>query len=220
MCSFFDEIYKLQGELNVIIGRDTINSSDKYGWLYDYLEAFDSEVFELKNCINWKHWIAESKNGKQYLTILDPANAKLETIDILHFFVSICQITDIQKLDFIDPMEIPPINTPSVDIFVNCNKLLESSLQLKKFTGYDSKLFGFLKGRTEIVQPIDSIIKCEIILEMWFYLQTIFKALELDKEHILDIYKQKHAVNIERQKNNYAQTTKTEEDNEMIKKNL
>jgi len=88
-----EEIWKLQGELNTIIGRDTINDLNKHEWIFDYAIALHDEATELFNCTNWKFWSSEGRD-KQYLKIIDYKNAKIEAIDCLHFLVSLMQVCD------------------------------------------------------------------------------------------------------------------------------
>ena len=48
------------------------------------------------------------------------------------------------------------------------------------------------------------------------FLVSAMLCAGLDAERVADIYRQKHAVNLARQKAGYSQSTKTEEDNRSI----
>jgi len=50
-----------------------------------------SECHELQDCLSWKHWYREAKQGRQY-QLQDLQNARVEAIDILFFWISICQL--------------------------------------------------------------------------------------------------------------------------------
>jgi len=66
----------MQGELNKLVGRDTINDPNKYEWVNDYKLAFLMEAFELIDCVCWKWWSKEYKEGRKG-EILDLENAKI-----------------------------------------------------------------------------------------------------------------------------------------------
>jgi hypothetical protein len=59
--------------------------------LKNYLDALQAECFELRECLLWKHWYREAKEGRQY-ELRDVQNARVEAIDMLFFWVSICQL--------------------------------------------------------------------------------------------------------------------------------
>jgi hypothetical protein len=59
--------------------------------LKNYLDALTSECHELQDCLSWKHWYREAKEGKQY-QLQDLQNARVEATDILFFWISICQL--------------------------------------------------------------------------------------------------------------------------------
>lgn len=98
MEDIFKKIYKMQHELNILVGRDTINDPEKQKWLFDYTFAASSECQELMDCCNWKFWSDEGHTD-QYQKILNLKNSKIEAIDILHFLISIFQILDMTPDD-------------------------------------------------------------------------------------------------------------------------
>ncbi len=69
------------GELPVTVGRA----------LKNYIDAMVSECHELQECLSWKHWYKEAKQGRQY-ELQDVQNARVEATDMLFFWISICQI--------------------------------------------------------------------------------------------------------------------------------
>ena len=98
----FELIYKMQHDLNCIIGKDTINDPNKLDWLFGYAYQVSDESRELEKCSLTKWWVQEYKNGgKLFETILDVNNAKIEAIDILHFLMSIFQILDMTPKDIL-----------------------------------------------------------------------------------------------------------------------
>jgi len=99
-----DEIYEMQQNLNKYIGRDTVSSNIKQNWLFDYSEALEAEIRELKNCCLWKWWVKEFKDNQedQFNKIIDFDNAKIEAIDCLHFLISIFQILDMSPNDIFE----------------------------------------------------------------------------------------------------------------------
>lgn len=64
----------------------------------NYLDALDAERSELRDCLSWKHWYREAKEGRQY-QLTDLQNARVEAIDILFFWISICQLLGLAPAD-------------------------------------------------------------------------------------------------------------------------
>jgi len=96
----FEMIYRMQHELNCIVGKDTINDPNKLNWLFGYAYQINDEARELEKCCLTKWWVEEYKNGgKLFETILDKENAKIEAIDVLHFLMSVFQILDMTPKD-------------------------------------------------------------------------------------------------------------------------
>lgn len=105
------DIWPLQAELNRRAGFDTaglgqaLNDAIAAGTpeqveelrtsvgraLKNYLDALTSECHELQDCLSWKHWYREAKEGRQY-QLQDLQNARVEATDILFFWISICQL--------------------------------------------------------------------------------------------------------------------------------
>ncbi len=105
------DIWPLQAELNSRAGFDTaglgkaLAEAEASGnleaatdlrtevgrALKNYLDALTSESHELQDCLSWKHWYQEAKEGRQY-QLQDLQNARVEATDILFFWISICQL--------------------------------------------------------------------------------------------------------------------------------
>jgi hypothetical protein len=66
--------------------------------LKNYLDAMASECHELQDCISWKHWYKEAKEGRQH-ELRDVQNARVEAIDMLFFWISICQLLGLTPED-------------------------------------------------------------------------------------------------------------------------
>ncbi|HUW81751.1 MAG TPA: hypothetical protein VMZ31_03000 [Phycisphaerae bacterium] len=64
----------------------------------NYLDALVAECMELQDCLSWKHWYKEAKEGRQY-ELRDLQNGRVEAIDILFFWVSICQLLGLEPTD-------------------------------------------------------------------------------------------------------------------------
>jgi len=109
--SSFEDLWPLQADLNRKTGFDTeglgkalieaINSGDSKRAdelklqvgrvLKNYIDALADECHELQQCLAWKHWYREAKMGRQY-ELQDLQNARVEAIDMLFFWLSICQL--------------------------------------------------------------------------------------------------------------------------------
>ncbi len=64
----------------------------------NYLDALASECHELQDCLSWKHWYKEAKAGRQY-ELRDIQNARVEAIDMLFFWISLCQLLGLSPED-------------------------------------------------------------------------------------------------------------------------
>lgn len=77
-----------QGGLRVEVGRA----------LKNYIDALAAECGELQDCLSWKHWYREAKQGRQH-ELQDIQNARVEATDMLFFWVSICQLLGLTPAD-------------------------------------------------------------------------------------------------------------------------
>ena len=224
-----EEIWKLQGELNTIIGRDTINDPNKHEWIFDYAIALHDEATEMFNCCNWKFWSSEGRD-KQYLKIIDYKNAKIEAVDCLHFLISLMQVCN-YKLD-IDYYETfwtdinkslkgkhKVLSKYSVDLISDSVMLMNT---VQDFLDDDSINVFERKYPKEFKNQLDENNELfQIILKNCMTLLiTVFVILDFEKEDLLKIYKMKHEKNMLRQKNGYSVINKTEADNDEIKNNI
>ena len=106
-----EDIWPEQAALNARAGFDTqalgtkLAAAERAGELPDaggvrlevgralkcYIDALASECAELQDCLSWKHWYREAKQGRQY-ELRDVQNARVEVADMLFFWISICQL--------------------------------------------------------------------------------------------------------------------------------
>lgn len=112
-----EDIWPLQAELNRKSGFDTValgaaldetvgdqtpdqqeRRTEAGRALKNYLDALVSECNELQDCLSWKHWYREAKEGRQY-QLQDVQNARVEAADMLFFWVSICQLLGLSTED-------------------------------------------------------------------------------------------------------------------------
>jgi hypothetical protein len=66
--------------------------------LKNYIDALSSECHELMGCLAWKHWYKEARAGRQH-ELRDLQNARVEAVDLLFFWVSICQLLGLSPAD-------------------------------------------------------------------------------------------------------------------------
>lgn len=101
-----EDIWPLQASLNARAGFDTeglgrtlreegeaITPETKLAvgrCVKNYVDAMSAECHELLECLAWKHWYSEAKEGRQY-EMQDLQNARVEATDMLFFWISICQ---------------------------------------------------------------------------------------------------------------------------------
>lgn len=99
-----NELFRLQGELNRRVGMDTAAMKDHFDarvagrWINDYLAAMSNELEELRDCTFWKHWCAESRQGRRF-ELHDLQNARVEVIDMLFFWISLAQCVGLDADD-------------------------------------------------------------------------------------------------------------------------
>ncbi len=102
-----DELFQRQAELNRRIGFDPQVLREDFDpklageWLNNYLMAMSNELEELRDCIYWKHWCAEAKEGRRF-EIHDLQNARVEVIDLLFFWISIAQCLGLNAEDVME----------------------------------------------------------------------------------------------------------------------
>ncbi len=96
-----DRIFEMQRELN----RFTFERNDlpdferiprdrrlQNEWLRNYALAMSQEIAELVDSTNWKWW-------RTKVDLFDEQNIRVELIDILHFWVSACQVMGMSAED-------------------------------------------------------------------------------------------------------------------------
>ena len=107
-----EDIWPLQAALNKKAGFDTQGIGEALTddspspeallaagrALKNYLDALASECHELHDCLSWKHWYREAREGRQY-QLQDLQNARVEATDMLFFWVSICQLLGLTPAD-------------------------------------------------------------------------------------------------------------------------
>ena len=113
-----EDIWPLQAELNAKAGFDTaamgaaLAAAERDGTLPDaggmrtevgralknYTDALAAECHELQECLSWKHWYREAREGRQY-ELQDIQNARVEATDMLFFWISICQLLGLAPAD-------------------------------------------------------------------------------------------------------------------------
>jgi len=113
-----EDIWPLQAALNKRAGFDTealgraLGAAAAAGRLDDeqelrlqvgralknYLDALAAECHELQDCLSWKHWYSEARQGRQH-ELRDVQNARVEATDMLFFWASICQLLGLSPAD-------------------------------------------------------------------------------------------------------------------------
>ncbi|MCD6303975.1 MAG: hypothetical protein J7M21_03315 [Planctomycetes bacterium] len=66
--------------------------------LKNYIDALAAECHELQDCLSWKHWYREARQGRQH-ELRDIQNARVEAVDMLFFWISICQLLGMEPAD-------------------------------------------------------------------------------------------------------------------------
>ena len=80
-------------------GRADVATRVKVGRaMKNHIDALADECHEIQHCLSWKHWYREAKEGRQY-ELQDVQNARVEAIDMLFFWISICQLLGLSPAD-------------------------------------------------------------------------------------------------------------------------
>jgi len=96
-----EEIFERQRDLNRytferngLVGFDEIPRKRELQnqWLRNYALAMTQEISELIDSTNWKWW-------RTKVDLFDEQNVKVELIDILHFWISACQVMGLTPED-------------------------------------------------------------------------------------------------------------------------
>lgn len=96
-----DRLFAMQAELNRMTmakngqpDLDAIRADrvQQEKWLQNYVLAMRQECAELMDSTNWKWW-------RTKVDAFDAQNIKVELIDILHFWISACQIIGLSADD-------------------------------------------------------------------------------------------------------------------------
>jgi len=96
------EIFALQRDLNRYTFRQNELAEDydeiprqrrlQNRWVRNYALAMSQEIAELVDSTNWKWW-------RSKVDLFDEQNLKVELVDILHFWVSACQVMGLEAED-------------------------------------------------------------------------------------------------------------------------
>jgi len=96
-----ERIFELQRELNRntfekngLVGFDAIPCERRLQneWVRNYALAMAQELAELVDSTNWKWW-------RTKVDLFDEQNLKVELVDILHVWVSLCQVMGLSAED-------------------------------------------------------------------------------------------------------------------------
>ncbi|EKD26498.1 MAG: dUTPase [uncultured bacterium] len=89
-----DQLFQLQASLNKKIGLEftpDMTEEQKAEWILNYTRAMSQEISELIDSVPWKWWAKYQK--------FDAQNVVVELIDILHFWISACQVMNLSSED-------------------------------------------------------------------------------------------------------------------------
>ncbi len=88
-----EALFSMQDALNKRIGVnvDALTDEQKQTWILNYSRAMSQEMAELIDSVPWKWWAKYQK--------FDSQNVCVELIDILHFWISCCQVMGLSAED-------------------------------------------------------------------------------------------------------------------------
>ncbi len=100
------ELFDMQGDLNKRCGfdaramRENLDPQAAGEWINNYIIAMTNECEELRDSTYWKHWCSEAQEGKRF-RLHDLQNARVEVIDMLHFWISLAQCVGLDAADVV-----------------------------------------------------------------------------------------------------------------------
>jgi dUTPase len=220
-------IFKMQRDLNIVIGRDTVGATqeERDAWLFGYAFACVDEFYELEDSLD------------------DPDNAVIEAIDIMHFIVSIYHILNITPEDLVTkPDALQDTENPYAlwNMYGAYNKafILDFKYNVDTFAVFVRSEIRFaLRQLNTVMRNVDwkwwsktvkedpsrqfkVIMNREPIVDaaksVFTHLVNIFGCLGQTPDDVLNVYKLKWQKNLDRQANDYDVRNKTEEDNQAI----
>lgn len=213
----FNEMWNMQYELNLKIGKDTVFGPKKHELLFMFCEALNDEIIELMQCYSIYKCLSDVNTCE--ISEINYKNAKIEVIDCWHFLISIFQILDI------DTSQNPPekiyenickvyADSSYLSIYPHIIKLLYEINNIKNKTNWkwwSKSVKENPNSQYKIVQDSQELKQfCYNSLEI---LLTISFFLKMPFDEIYNVYKLKWEINKKRQDNNYDVNNKTEDDN-------
>ena len=89
----FDEQIKLNEKINPDLYADIEDPEVRRQWFLDFELALRQESAEAIDSLNWKWWKKDDDNWD---------NIKIELVDMLHFWVSMCTVAGLDAQDVFD----------------------------------------------------------------------------------------------------------------------
>ena len=91
--SIFDEQIKLNEKINPTLYTDINDPEIRRKWFLNFETALRQESSEAIDSLNWKWWKQDDD---------DWDNIKIELVDMLHFWVSMCTVAGLNAQDVMD----------------------------------------------------------------------------------------------------------------------
>ena len=196
----FVQMLNMQARLNDLTnGDEWMSGRTKEGRIIRWDLALMLEGVELLDSLNWKHW--KDINGEH-----DIDNAKMELVDMWHFFLSMCYDDDVKLNDL----------KVVIDSFVDKDLILTKESIITHLTKHTQSLF-------EVVCNTDKIICRKHII--MYELLMLGNGLKMNFDEVFKLYLGKNVLNIFRTNNGYKEGTyvkiwNDKEDNVILKEML
>lgn len=188
------------------ISRDLFNRVSDF--VADYQLALFAEYAELMDCVLWKHWSTEAKEGRRW-ELHDKQNARVELIDILFFLNCLAQTVGLSSLQIsIEPSAA--FSTSAVFSSTDERSVFSSSL-----CSTGRRLIVLInQSRLELAQFLDANVLPGLagllfyqsltlaLFELW---RRMAAVLDLGQQGVLDLYHQKWEINMTRTERGHKQ---------------
>ena len=214
-------IWAKQSELNkMTFGRDTINCDDpavRVKWSIDYLIALHDEATELYNCFRWKWWDSKVKKGlSDRFELFDLGNAKIEVVDMIFFYISLCQLwlrdRDYKHLRTISKLMLDTrINGADANPKQIFDCIIGIIVEIAMLIRYLSRI-----QRTGKYTTVNENIVIASLVKIAADLGIVINFLGMNRTEVLSVYLRKCEINEQREKSEYTMDCKDESDNRRL----
>jgi len=173
-----EEIWKIQRELNILVGFDTFGDPEKEKLFHNYAKLLHEEIIELFNCCYW---------DDQFVRSVDFEKAKIEAIACMYRLISLLHIVMKSPIsEKADSQWEHHWKRFKNEYFVNVSRSLFDE-KTKDLLIYSTRLISLKEINSQNIELIKSLIG-----SITDRLMQLFGILNFEIEDILKSYKTRY----------------------------